>query len=78
MKDADREHRVTQLIRDKLDDSLYVDRGSLREVEYSTEFESAVFEVGTDLQGPDDHGGSDRSLGTPQLDHRAKRPEQAI
>ena len=58
--------------------ALYVDRGSLREVEYSTEFESAVFEVGTDLQGPDDHGGSDRSLGAPQLDHRTERRERAI
>ena len=58
--------------------ALYVDRRSLRKVEYSAEFESAVFEVGTDLQGPDDHGGSDRSLGAPQLDHRTERRKHAI
>ena len=58
--------------------AFYFDRGSLREIEYSAEFESAVFEMGADLQGPDDDGSSHRSLGAPQLDHRAQRPEQAI
>ena len=58
--------------------ALYVDRGSLREVEYSTEFESAVFEEGADLQGPDDDGSSDRSIGASQFDHRTERRKHAI
>ena len=57
--------------------ALYVDSGPIRTDEYLAQFEPAVFEMGTDLQGPNDHGGGDRSLGSPKYDTGAQRSERA-
>ena len=58
--------------------ALHVDRRPLREVEHPLEFEPTFFEMGADIQGPDDHSSSDRSLGAPQFDNRAQCAEHSL
>ena len=55
--------------------ALYVDSRSIREDEHLAEQQSAIFEMGEYLQGPDDNGCCDRSPGTPQHHHGAERAE---
>nr|WP_145384461.1 IS21 family transposase [Stieleria neptunia] len=47
--------------------------GTLRERECSVDEQLGVQQVGPDLQRCDDDGGGDRSLGSPQRDHRVER-----
>ena len=56
--------------------ALYLDRGSLRKDEHFIEQQSPLFEMGRYLQGPDDNGGGNRSLGTSQRDFRDECTER--
>jgi transposase len=51
---------------------VHVDCGSLRTDKYYAQQQSAIFQVGANLQGPDDHSGSNRSLGSSQHNHRTE------
>lgn len=46
--------------------------GALRAGQRLGDKQPGLFAVGTDLQGPDDHGGGDRSAGAPQRDRGAE------
>ncbi len=58
--------------------ALHVDRRPLREFEHPLEFEPTFFEMGADIQGPDDHSSGDRSLGAPQFDNRAQCAKHSL
>ena len=58
--------------------TFHIDSGLLREDEYPVEFEPTIFEVGEYLQGPDDNGCSDRSLGTSQHHLGTERAELSL
>ena len=55
--------------------SVHAFGGALRAGECLPDKQSAVFEVGTDLQGQHDGSGGDRPPGTPQCDSGIERPE---
>jgi len=55
--------------------SVHAFGGALRARQRSADEQLGVQQMGPDLQGRDDHGGSDRSPGSSQRDHRAQRPE---
>jgi hypothetical protein len=54
---------------------IHASSGAIRAGERSLDKQPAVFAMGTDLQGSDDDGGSDRPISAPQRDHRAERCE---
>jgi transposase len=49
--------------------------GTIRTGQRSAQFESAVFEMGTDLQGPDDDGRCDRPIDPSFGDYRTQHPK---
>jgi hypothetical protein len=55
--------------------ALHAVGGAIRARQRAADEQSGVLEVGSDLQGRDDDGGSDRPLGASQRDHRAERSE---
>ena len=55
--------------------SVHTTGGTLRTGERAVDEQPSVQQMGSDLQGCDDHSSSDRPLGTPQRDHRAERPQ---
>jgi len=52
--------------------------GTIRTGQRSAEFEPAVFEMGTDIQGPDDDGRSDRSIDPSFGDYRTQHSKLSV